>query len=79
MRIQLYNRGTAQGKKLLSDLDEVCHRLQLDFDPEFINDMGKVYSRGLTGDTILLINNEVALIDKYPDQKELEAIIQDYL
>jgi len=26
-----------------------------------------------------LINNEVALIDKYPPLKELEAIISDYL
>jgi len=37
-----------------------------------------MYSRGLQGDTILLINNEVVLIDQYPSKSELEAILSDY-
>jgi len=34
---------------------------------------------GLQGSTILLIDGEVVLIDKYPPLKELENIISDYL
>jgi len=79
MRIQLFDRGTPQGKKLFSDIEVICKRLQIDYDPEFITDMNRVYSRGVQGKTILLINNEVALVDKYPAFKELESLISDYL
>jgi hypothetical protein len=34
---------------------------------------------GLQGNTILLIDGEVAFVDKYPSQKELETIIQEYV
>lgn len=78
MRIQLYDRGTPQGKKLFSDLENVCHRLQIDYDPEFIHDMSRVYSMGLQGKTILLIDGEVALVDKYPNPKELENLIAEF-
>lgn len=79
MRIQLYDRGLPLGKKLFSDIEAVCKRLQIDFDPEYIKDMNRVYSMGYQGNTILLINGEVAFIDKYPSSKELENIISDYL
>lgn len=79
MRIQLYDRGTPQGKVMFANIEAICKRLQIDFDPEYIQDMHRVYSMGLQGKTILLINNEVALIDKYPPAKELEQIISDYL
>ena len=78
MRIQLYDRGTPQGKKLFSDLENVCRRLQIDYDPEFIHDMSRVYSMGLQGKTILLIDGEVALVDKYPNPKELENLIAEF-
>lgn len=78
MRIQLYDRGLPQGKKLFSDLEIVCQRLQIDYDPEYIKDMSKVYSMGIQGNTVLLINGEVALVDKYPGQKEIEIIISDF-
>lgn len=79
MRIQLFDRGTPQGKKLFTDLETVCWRLQIDYEPEFITDMNRVYTRGIQGKTILLINNEVALVDKYPSLKELESLVTDYL
>ncbi len=78
MRIQLYDRGSPQGKKLLSQLDELCERLQLDCAPEPITDMNRVYSLGVQGKTILVINGEVALVDKYPATKELEDLLGDY-
>lgn len=78
MRIQLYDRGLPQGKKLFADLDAVCQRLQLDCAPEYLKDMNRVYALGYQGSTILLINGEVALIDKYPSQKELENLINDF-
>ena len=79
MRIQLYDRGLPQGQKLFSDLDTVCQRLQIEWSPEYIKDMSRVYSMGLQGSTILLIDGEVAFIDKYPGQKELETILQEYV
>lgn len=79
MRIQLYDRGLPQGKKLFTNIQEVCRRLQIDYDPEYIKDMNRPYSMGLQGNTILLINGEVAFIDRYPNPKELENIISDYL
>lgn len=79
MRIQLYDRGLPQGKKLFADLQAVCQRLQIEYDPEYSKDMNKAYARGYQGNTILLIDNEVAFIDKYPSQKELENIISDYI
>lgn len=78
MRIQLYDRGTPQGKKLFSDLENVCRRLQIDYDPEYIYDMSRVYSMGLQGKTILLVDGEVALVDKYPNLKELENLIAEF-
>jgi len=53
--------------------------MQIDYDPEYIKDMTRVYAMGLQGSTILLIDGEVVLIDKYPSIKELENIISDYL
>jgi hypothetical protein len=79
MRIQLFDRGTPQGKKLFSDIGTICKRLQIDYDPEYIQDMSRVISIGIQGKTILLINNEVAFIDKYPSLSELETIISEYL
>lgn len=78
MRIQLYDRGSPQGKKLWNQLDNLCQRLQLGSSPEFITDMSRVYSLGVQGNTVLLINGQVALVDKFPDQKELEDILNDY-
>jgi len=78
MRIQLFDRGTPQGKQLFSNLETVCQRLQIDYDPEYIKDMSKVISMGLQGKTILLIDGEVAFMDKYPSIKELENIISEY-
>ncbi len=78
MKIQLFDRGLPPGKKLFADLDSLCQRFQID-DPEYIRDMNKVYARGLQGNTILLIDNEVVLIDQYPSKSELEAILSDYL
>lgn len=79
MRIQLYDRGLPTGKKLFADLDTVCQRLQLDFAPEYLKDMHRVYAMGVQGNTVLLIDGEVALVDKYPSQKELKDIISNYL
>lgn len=79
MRIQLYDRGLPQGQKLFADLEAVCKRLQIDYDPEYSKDMNRVYSLGYQGNTILLVDGEVALIDKYPNQKELENLISDYV
>lgn len=78
MRIQLFDRGTPQGKQLFSNLEKVCQKLQIDYDPEYIHDMSKVYNMGLQGKTILLVDNEIALIDKYPSVKELEVIISEF-
>ncbi|HBP51537.1 MAG: hypothetical protein US68_C0010G0053 [Candidatus Shapirobacteria bacterium GW2011_GWE1_38_10] len=78
MRIQLYDRGLLPGKQLFTDLQALCQRLQVDYDPEYIKDMTRVYAMGLQGNTILLIDGEVVLIDKYPSIKELENILNDY-
>jgi len=79
MRIQLFDRGSPQGKKLFANIEILCKRLQVDYDPEYIQDMNRPYSMGIQGKTILLIDNEVALVDRFPSNKELETIISDYL
>lgn len=79
MRIQLYDRGTSSGKQLFSRLETVCKTLQIDYDPEYIKDMSRLYSQGIQGNTILLVNGETILIDKYPSESELTNILQDYL
>ena len=79
MRIQLYDRGTAQGKQLFAALDDLAQRMQLDCVPEYIKDMSRVYSQGITGETILMVNGEVAIVDRYPSAKELEIIINDFI
>lgn len=79
MRIQLYDRGSPQGKKLFADLEKLCKRLQIDFDPEYIQDMARVYSMGIQGKSVLLINGEVVFVDRYPKTQELETIISEYL
>ena len=79
MRIQLFDRGSPAGKKLFSDIENVCRRLQIDNDPEYSKDMNRAYSMGYQGNTILLIDNEVVFIDKYPGPKEIENYISDFL
>ena len=79
MKIQLFDRGSPKGKQLFANLENICHRLQIDYDPEYIKDMSRVISMGLQGNTILLIDGEVAFIDKYPNIKELETIISEYV
>lgn len=78
MRIQLYDRGLSPGKQLFANLQSLCQRMQIDYDPEYSKDMTRVYAMGLQGNTILLIDGDVALIDKYPSIKELENILNDY-
>jgi hypothetical protein len=78
MRIQLFDRGTPQGQKLFATLEEVCKRLQVDFDPEYVHDMTRVYNMGIQGKTIMLIDNEIAFVDRYPNAKELENIIAEF-
>ena len=79
MRIQLFDRGTPKGKQLFTNIEAVCKRLQIDYDPEYVKDMTRVYNMGLQGNTILLVDGEVAFIDKYPSPKELESIISDFM
>lgn len=79
MRIQLYDRGSPQGKKLFSDLQTLCKRLQIEYDPEYIQDMTRVYSMGIQGKSVLLIDGEVVFVDRYPNPQELETIISEYL
>ncbi|MBU4210041.1 hypothetical protein KKC08_02185 [Patescibacteria group bacterium] len=79
MYIQLYDRGTSKGKKLFKDIETICKSYQIDRDPEHITNMHRVYELGIQGETILLINNKPILIDQYPDIKELEQILSDYL
>lgn len=79
MRIKLYDRGSPQGQKLFTDIEAVCQRLQVDYDPEFIKDMSKIYSQGVKGKTILTIDSEIVFVDRYPDIRELEKIISDYM
>lgn len=79
MRIQLFDRGLPQGKKLFTDLEAVCQRLQIEYSPEYTKDMSRVYNMGIQGNTVLLINGEVVFVDKYPNPKELESIIQEYV
>jgi len=78
MKIQLFDRGTPKGKQLFSNIEEACKRLQIDYDPEYIKDMSHVINMGLQGNTILLIDNEIAFMDKYPSTRELETIISDF-
>lgn len=78
MRIQLFDRGSPKGKQLFSNIEEACKRLQIDYDPEYIKDMSTVINMGLQGNTILLIDGEVAFMDKYPSVKELETIISEF-
>lgn len=78
MKIQLFDRGTPKGKQLFTNLEAACQKLQIDYDPEYIKDMSKVINMGLQGNTVLLIDGEVAFIDKYPSAKELETIINDF-
>jgi len=79
MRIQLFDRGSPKGKQLFADLENFCHRLQIDYDPEYVKDISRVINMGLQGSTILLIDGEVVFIDKYPNIKELETIISEYV
>lgn len=79
MRIQLFDRGLPQGKKLFENLEAACKHLQIDYDPEYSKDMNKVYSWGFQGNTILLVDGELAMVDKYPSQKELENILSDFI
>ena len=79
MRIQLFDRGLPKGQKLFADLEAVCQRLQIEYDPEYTKDMSRVYNMGIQGNTVLLINGEVVFVDKYPNPKELESIIQEYV
>lgn len=78
MRIQLFDRGSPQGKQLFSNIETTCRNMQIDYDPEYIKDMSRPISMGLQGNTILLVDGEVAFMDKYPSVKELEVIISDF-
>jgi len=79
LKIQLFDRGTPAGKKLFSQLEQVCQRLQLDVSPDYITDMYKVIEAGIQAKTVLMINHEPVLVDKFPTLSELEAIISEFV
>ena len=78
MLIQFYDRGSPRGKRLFADIKTLCRQLQIDNDPEYIQEMHRPYSMGIQGKSILMINNQVVSVDKFPSLKELEAILKDY-
>lgn len=75
MKIQYFDRGTPQGKKLFANLDLICRKLQIDLPPEYIHDMSRVYAMGVQCKSALVINNEVAFVDRYPSPRDLETIV----
>lgn len=79
LKIQLFDRGTPTGKKLFAQLEEICQRLQLDTSPDYITDMYKVIEQGIQANTVLMINHEPVLVDKFPTTSELEAIISEFV
>ncbi|RLC34599.1 hypothetical protein DRH14_02565 [Candidatus Shapirobacteria bacterium] len=79
MRIQLYDRGSPEGKKLFRAIEKICQSYQIEEEPEHVQDMYHVYQLGIQGETILLIDDEPILIDQFPDNKELEQILVDYI
>jgi len=79
MLIQFYDRGSPQGKKLFATLEKLCQQLQVENDPEYIQDMHRPYSMGIEGKSILMINNQVVLVDKFPSENEMEETLKDYL
>lgn len=79
MLIQFYDRGSPQGKQFFTALEQLCSRLSITPDPQYIKDMYRPYSMGIKGKSILMINNQVVLVDKFPPITQLEAILQDYL
>ena len=79
LKIQLFDRGSPQGKKFFAQLEEVCQRLQLDISPDYITDMYKVIEQGIQAKTVLMINHQPVLIDKFPNSSELEAIISEFI
>ena len=78
MLIQFYDRGSPQGKKMFADIEKLCRRLQIENDPEYVREMHRPYSMGIQGKSILMINNQVVSVDKFPSVKELEEILRDY-
>ncbi len=78
MQIQLYDRGSPQGKQLFTNIKTICQRLQIEEDPEYIQDMKRVYAQGIQGKTVLIFDREVDRGDKYPPISELEKIISEY-
>jgi len=77
MYIQFYDRGTPQGKKFFSRLEETCTRLQLEDRPEYITDMYRVINQGIQAKSVLMIDNQPVFVDKFPSQSELEAILTE--
>jgi len=78
MLIQFYDRGSPPGKRLFADLENICQRLQITPDPEYIREMHRPHSMGIQGKSILMINGQVVSVDKLPSAKELEEILEDY-
>jgi len=78
MIIQFYDRGSPRGKIFFENLDSLCQRLQINRDPEYIQDLSRPISMGIQGRSILIINNDVVFVDKFPSASELESILQDY-
>ena len=78
MIIQFYDRGSPRGKIFFENLDNLCQRLQINRDPEYIQDLSRPISMGIQGRSILIINNDVVFVDKFPSASELESILQDY-
>lgn len=79
MYIQFYDRGSPEGKKFFARLEEVCTRLQLDDKPEYITDMYRVIEQGIQAKSVLMIDRQPIIVDKFPDSSELEDIISQYL
>lgn len=79
MKIVLYCKGSPKDQAFFKEIVNLATRLQIYEQPELSKNLAKYYQQGITGNTILTVNNQVILVDQYPSSTELEALLSDYL
>jgi small redox-active disulfide protein 2 len=75
MDIKVLGAGCAACRSMLSDVERLVARLQLDARVEYVTDIEKIMSYGVMSTPVLIIDEQIVMIG-HRGAKKIEAAVQ---
>ncbi|EKE21098.1 MAG: redox-active disulfide protein 2 [uncultured bacterium] len=77
MEIKILGTGCPNCQKLEANVKQTLAELKIEAVVEKVTDIGEIMSYGVMGTPALVVNEEVRVYGRVPDNKEIEEILMD--